>query len=169
MPETRWSANKTALKMCLLELGSCACYYMRALQPWLPPEFVCCSQSCLSQEELLAEIVTAFLGDQGNMSWHLPIPKPSVLVPCFVSQTVMAILPEELSTWNEHRMLPVSPHDLIITVLTVPATNLGFVSGLSFQVLPLPWKAAHSPFSLLSYCLLHSQTHYLRYSLPNVT
>jgi len=41
-------------------------------------------------------------------------------------------------------MLPVSAHDLIITVLTVPATNLGSVVGLSFQVLHLLLAAASS-------------------------
>lgn len=78
-PETRWSADETTLKMHLLELGSSACCYMRPLPPWLPPKLVCCSWSCLSREELLAKTVSALLGDQGNMGWHLPTHKPSVL------------------------------------------------------------------------------------------
>lgn len=93
--------------------------------------------------------------------------RPSLNVQCctmFVSQTTTAILPEELSKWNENRVCLISWS--YHSCATVPSTNLGFAVGLNFQVLHLLLKAAHSPFTLLSFFLLHPQTQYLCYSFP---
>lgn len=154
-------------QLCTLLLGT--------VPPWLPPEFGCCTQSQIITVKLSAKTVTAFLGESGHQELTPPQPQPLDAVPCFVSQTSMSALPEELSTQNDHRlpflpspppqMLPLILNLLLVVVSKFPRCLENLLSIFSPQPgppprlnsIPLLFPSQISPNLYPSHIIIHCQ------------
>lgn len=129
--------------MCLLdELGSSELCYLRAVPPWLPPQFVCQTQSFTEVISYNSDCILWGIRVPGGDT--SPIPNPWCCTRLFfTNQPGSFARRAEYTEWAQS--CPFLPSSSCQSCAYTVASNLEFVFGLNFS---LTWKAAlHFPSS----------------------